>query len=77
MSLVESFCPRGFYWKEIGLTPSTPSWYGIHTGAHALPRPFFFVSTTLEIVFVTTSWHRVLIQACVSVGTFSVIFTYI
>ena len=31
----------------------------------------FFVSTTLEIVFAMTSWQRVLIQSCVSVGMLS------
>ena len=59
----------------MGLTPSTLLSYEIHTGAHALPRPFFVVSTTLDIVFATTSWHRVLIQSCLLVGTLSVIFT--
>ena len=34
-SLVDSFGLRGSYWKDMGLTPSTLSWYGIHTGYHA------------------------------------------
>ena len=59
----------------MGLTPSTPSWYGIRTGDHALPRPFFVVSTNVEILFAMKSWYRVLIQSCVSVGTLCVIFT--
>ena len=59
----------------MGLTSSNPLWHGIHTGSHALPRPFFVVLTTLEIVFAMKLWYRVLIQYCVSVGTFYVIFT--
>ena len=74
-SLMEFFGLRYFDWKEMVLTLSTLSWYGIHTGSHALLRTFFVVSTTLEIVFAPTLWQRVLIQSFVSVRMLSVIFT--
>ena len=72
-SLVGSLFQRELVWNEMGLNPSTPSWYGIQTRSHALPKLFFVVSNTMEMVFAITLWQRVLIQSCVHVGKLSVI----
>ena len=57
--------------NKIDVTLYTSLWYGIHTGDHALPVPYFELVTTFSNIFLIMSWHKVFIQYWVYEGMFS------
>ena len=56
--------------KGMEVTPSTPSWHGIHTGSQNLTYLFLEVDTILLTFSASIWWHITLIQSWVSVETF-------